>query len=132
MKNESLLYGIIGLLAGIVIMFLFSPNQGYMMGGSMHMNQMKNETQGESMMGEHGSNMTMDEMSESLKNLKGDDFDKAFIEMMIDHHEGAVDMANVAKLNAKHAEIKKLSNDIISTQTKEIVEMKQWYQNWDY
>ena len=132
MKNESILYGVIGLLAGIVMMFLFSPNQGYMMGGGMHIDQMKNETQEKIMMGQHGSNMTMDDMSEVLKNLKGDDFDKAFIEMMIDHHQGAVEMANEALINAKHEEIKNLASDIISAQTSEIKMMEEWKNNWGY
>jgi uncharacterized protein (DUF305 family) len=67
-----------------------------------------------------------------LKGKTGDDFDKAFIEQMIVHHQGAIDMANLAKQNAKHDEIKKLSDDIVTAQTKEINEMTSWQQQWGY
>jgi uncharacterized protein (DUF305 family) len=64
--------------------------------------------------------------------LTGDDFDKAFLSEMIVHHQGAIDMATLAKQNAKHDEIKKLADDIVVAQTKEIGEMKQWQQQWGY
>jgi uncharacterized protein (DUF305 family) len=78
------------------------------------------------------SKMTMDEMTEGLKGLKGDDFDKAFVEMMIVHHQGAVDMAKEIPTNAKHAELKKLGQEIITAQTKEIEMMKSWLKEWGY
>ena len=71
-------------------------------------------------------------MSEQLENLSGDDFDKAFIEMMIAHHQGAIDMAELSPDRAKHDEVKKLSEDIISAQQKEIADMKQWQEDWGY
>jgi uncharacterized protein (DUF305 family) len=39
-------------------------------------------------------------------------------------------MANAALKNAKHQEIKDLANAIISAQTKEINQMKEWQTNW--
>lgn len=78
------------------------------------------------------SMMSMAEMSEQLENLSGDDFDKAFIEMMIAHHQGAIDMAELSPDRAKHDEVKKLSEDIISAQQKEIADMKQWQEDWGY
>lgn len=56
--------------------------------------------------------------------------DATFIEGMIPHHEGAIEMANLALLNAKTNEVKNLSKDIISSQQKEIDEMKAWYKEW--
>ncbi len=50
--------------------------------------------------------------------------DKAFIDAMVPHHQGAVDMAEVALQNAEHEEIKQLSRNIISTQRAEIEELK--------
>jgi uncharacterized protein (DUF305 family) len=52
--------------------------------------------------------------------------------MMISHHEGAIDMALLSPTRAQHAEIKTLSEAIISAQTKEITEMKQWQKDWGY
>lgn len=78
------------------------------------------------------SEMTMTEMVASLKDKKGDDYDKAFISEMIAHHQSAVDMAKFSASNAKHSEIKQLSNDIIAAQEKEINTMKQWQLRWGY
>lgn len=78
------------------------------------------------------SMMSMAEMSEQLEDLSGDDFDKAFIEMMIVHHQGAIDMAELSPGRAKHDEVKKLSEEIISAQQKEIADMKQWQTEWGY
>jgi uncharacterized protein (DUF305 family) len=50
--------------------------------------------------------------------------DKAFIDAMVPHHQGAVEMAEVALKNAKHERIKQLSRNIISTQQAEIDELK--------
>ncbi|MCM0590252.1 MAG: DUF305 domain-containing protein [Gloeotrichia echinulata IR180] len=56
--------------------------------------------------------------------------DKHFIEMMIPHHQLAVEMADLALQKAKHPEIKKLAAAIKTDQTKEIEQMKAWYQQW--
>ncbi len=50
--------------------------------------------------------------------------DRAFIDAMVPHHLGAVDMARVALENAEHQEIKQLSRNIISTQQTEIEDLK--------
>lgn len=76
--------------------------------------------------------MTMSQMADSLKNKTGDDYDKAFIKHMISHHQGAVDMAKLSATNAKHDEIKALSNNIIRTQSEEIDQMEQWLVDWNY
>lgn len=76
--------------------------------------------------------MSMTEMTASLKAKTGDDYDKAFIENMIAHHQSAVDMAKLSRDNAKHDEIKQLSGEIITAQEKEIAQMKQWQTDWGY
>jgi len=78
------------------------------------------------------SSMTMSSMTGSLKGKTGDEFDKAFISGMIEHHQGAIDMANLAKQNAKHQDIKSMADDIVSTQSKEISQMKTWQSEWGY
>ena len=72
----------------------------------------------------------MAEMNANLAGKTGDAFDQAFIEEMIVHHEGAVDMAELALTNAKHPEIKTLANAIISAQNSEIAQMKAWLSSW--
>lgn len=78
------------------------------------------------------STMSMADMNKELENLTGDDYDKAFIEMMIAHHAGAVDMSELSAERAKHDEIKQLSQEIISAQKNEIAEMKQLQLDWGY
>ena len=50
--------------------------------------------------------------------------DRAFIDAMVPHHQGAIAMAKVALKNAEHEEIKELSRNIVSTQQSEIEELK--------
>ncbi len=76
--------------------------------------------------------MSMDDMSTMLEGKTGDEFDAAFIQGMIPHHQGAIDMANAALASARHDEIKKMAQDIISSQQREIDQMKQWQTNWGY
>jgi uncharacterized protein (DUF305 family) len=57
-------------------------------------------------------------------------YDLRFIDGMIPHHEGAVVMAKEALQKSKRPEIKKLANEIIKAQDKEISELKQWRQAW--
>jgi uncharacterized protein (DUF305 family) len=56
--------------------------------------------------------------------------DRHFIEMMIPHHKGAVEMADLALLRAQHPEIKKLAEAIKVAQTREIQQMQTWYKQW--
>lgn len=78
------------------------------------------------------STMSMADMNKEIEKLSGDDYDKAFIEMMIAHHQGAIDMANLTPTRAKHNEIKTLSQAIITAQNKEISDMQQWQMDWGY
>jgi uncharacterized protein (DUF305 family) len=64
--------------------------------------------------------------------MRGEDYDRAFIANMIVHHQGAVDMAELALTNAKHQELKDMANDIISAQEKEIADMTSWQKEWGY
>lgn len=84
------------------------------------------------MMGGDGSSMSsmMMDMNAALRGKTGDEFDKAFLSEMIVHHQGAIDMAELALTNAGKQEIKDLSKAIITAQTKEIAEMKAWQKSW--
>ena len=46
--------------------------------------------------------------------------DTMFFEMMIPHHQGAIDMSALAKTQSERPEVKKLAEDIIVAQKKEI------------
>ncbi len=76
--------------------------------------------------------MSMNDMSAMLQGKTGDAFDQAFIEGMIPHHQGAIDMARAALQSAKHDEIKRMAEAIITTQQQEINQMQQWLDDWGY
>lgn len=57
-------------------------------------------------------------------------YDLRFIDAMIMHHQGAVDMAKDTQQKSKRPEIKKLADDIIKAQNQEISQMKQWRTAW--
>jgi hypothetical protein len=80
----------------------------------------------------NGMGMSMNGMTMMLQGRTGDDFDEAFIRMMIPHHQGAIDMARLAQKNASHQEIKDMADAIISAQQNEIDMMKGWLEDWDY
>jgi len=57
-------------------------------------------------------------------------YDLRFIDAMTVHHQGAVEMAKEAQQKSQRPQIKKLAEDIIKAQNKEINQMKQWRQAW--
>ncbi len=61
---------------------------------------------------------------------KDADYDLRYIDAMTLHHLGGVNMAEEALKKSQHPQIKRLAEDIIRTQNKEIAEMKQWRQTW--
>jgi uncharacterized protein (DUF305 family) len=79
-----------------------------------------------------GSTMsdTMAGMTGELEGKTGEAFDRAFIEGMIVHHEGAVEMAEQALERAFRPEIKEMAADIIEVQTREIAMMQKWLKDW--
>jgi len=73
---------------------------------------------------------SMDNMTMALGHKTGDDFDMGFIDQMVIHHQGAIDMANQVLKTSKRPELIQLANDIITAQTKEIDMMQAWKKTW--
>ncbi len=59
-------------------------------------------------------------MSQEMVMPGGEYSDAAFVDAMVPHHEGAVEMAEVGLDNAEHKEIRQLSQNIIDSQRAEI------------
>jgi uncharacterized protein (DUF305 family) len=69
----------------------------------------------------------MTKMHEGMSAVKPTgDADIDFVQGMIPHHQGAIDMANVVLKNGKDPEIKKLAEGIIKAQESEIKLMNDW------
>ena len=78
--------------------------------------------------GTHAGHMDMggmlsDEELTELSTAKGSSFDRLFLEGMIAHHEGAIEMISMIK-NSTNSEVKKLYADILTGQSAEIKTMK--------
>jgi uncharacterized protein (DUF305 family) len=67
--------------------------------------------------------MTAEQMT-ALQGLSGTAFDTMFLQMMIDHHTGAIDMSNTELRGGTNPDAKKLAQGIITAQQAEITEMK--------
>lgn len=105
-KKTGVLGGIIVALVAVIIGMSLSSNSHH-------------DTMG---MG-HSSMMDSDEQTGS-SDLKGADI--MFLQMMIPHHQQAVDISNLALTKSKDAELLALATSIRDGQADEIVQMKQW------
>jgi uncharacterized protein (DUF305 family) len=75
-----------------------------------------------------GMAMAMGDMTVSADASKP--YEQRFLEAMISHHQGAIEMAKMALQMADHAEIKTLAEAVIAAQTTEITQMQTWLQEW--
>jgi uncharacterized protein (DUF305 family) len=112
-QNNKILYGIGGIVIGLLLAGVFYPMMRY--GGYGMMGWRNNSSYDQRVTGNNQIASTID---------------KHFIEQMIPHHEGAIAMANLALQKAKRPEIKTLATAIIAAQTTEIQSMNGWYQDW--
>jgi uncharacterized protein (DUF305 family) len=57
-------------------------------------------------------------------------FDRAFIDEMVPHHQGAIRMARIVTVKSDDAEIDRLAQAIIDAQSREIREISDWRTRW--
>ncbi|MFB7025692.1 MULTISPECIES: DUF305 domain-containing protein [unclassified Streptomyces] len=79
--------------------------------------------------GGHGSGhgmagMMSEQDMKDLAGARGEEFDRAFAELMIAHHEGAVTMAEDERRNGLAPAARKLADDVVRTQSAEIAELR--------
>lgn len=79
-----------------------------------------------------GMMQSMAGMTAELEGKTGDEFDRAFIEQMIMHHQSAIEMATPGRTNAARQEVKDLAAAIVTDQTKEIAQLKAWQAEWGF
>jgi uncharacterized protein (DUF305 family) len=76
----------------------------------------------------HGG-MAMQSLAE-LDKRSGRSFDIAYMSMMIEHHQGAVEMAQAILKVSKDARIRKAAQEIVAVQNKEITQLTGWLRAW--
>lgn len=130
MQKNTLIIGavllIVGLGAGYGIGASKTPVPSQEAPSGMHM------MPDGSMMGNDGMSMSdmMMDMNAALRGKTGDDLDRAFIDEMIVHHEGAVEMAQILLQGTERPELIQLGSEIITAQMAEIEMMRQWRSAW--
>ncbi len=58
------------------------------------------------------------------------EYDLRYIDAMVLHHQGAIDMAQEAKAKSNRAEIQELADEIIAAQNQEIQQLQEWRKAW--
>jgi uncharacterized protein (DUF305 family) len=74
--------------------------------------------------GDTGGMMTEDDMT-MLEDADGAEFDRMFLEMMVEHHEGAIDMARTELADGENPDAIALAEQVVADQEAEIEKMKQ-------
>lgn len=76
---------------------------------------------------DHGAGDAMrDAMKMMMDHPYATDADVNFVAMMIPHHAGAIEMSVPALVGTTDKRVRKLAEDIIKAQTKEIAEFRDW------
>ena len=118
--NTTTLTGFGGLLLGLALGYALATNSVAPVGHEIAQQQISSHT----MTG------AMDDMTMGLMGKTGDELDKAFLDEMVLHHEGAIAMAETLRAGTTRPELLKLAQDIITAQTGEIQMMKDWGKKW--
>ncbi|HYF28326.1 MAG TPA: DUF305 domain-containing protein [Baekduia sp.] len=85
-------------------------------------------------MGVEAGDLGMSEHEMGMADMEGLDgakpFDRRFLDLMIPHHEGAVAMARKELEDGEQATLRKMAQDIITAQEREIAQMRRWRTAW--
>jgi uncharacterized protein (DUF305 family) len=71
-----------------------------------------------------GNDAAMDTMMAHMTIRPSGDVDKDFVDMMVPHHQGAIDMAALELRYGHNAKLKALAQEIVVTQQQEIAAMR--------
>lgn len=77
--------------------------------------------------------LSMDQMGMSMDMTAladAESFDRAFIDDMVPHHEGAIRMSRAVLERGSDAELQRLARQIIGAQERELRQMRQWRADW--
>jgi uncharacterized protein (DUF305 family) len=77
--------------------------------------------------GGHGTmaGMVDDATMAKLRSLRGADFDRLWLQSMISHHQGAIEMAQAEIANGENEDIKQMAQTMINSQKADIAQMNQ-------
>lgn len=111
-ENKSAIIGVVMLIAGFALGYVAAPTATPMDHSAMSMED------------------TMSSMTADLKGKSGEPLERAFLTGMIEHHQGAIEMAAYLKAGTNRPELLKMADDIMRVQTEEVRMMQDWQQQW--
>ena len=119
--------GIIGVLA-----FTLGIGSGFMLDSDTEdiTDSLTEATAPSEVYGKMQKDVTLTEAAEKLQAKSGEAQDIAFLEGMVAYHEGAISLAKAVVTETKRPEIKQEAEDIISSQTSEMILMREWLNKW--
>ena len=139
MKNQNIIIGLLVISLGFNL-YQFTTNKSSNTITNQQMSNMgsMHKMPGGSMMSNGGMQMNngdmgsmMMDMTAGMKGKTGTTLEKVFLEEMIVHHQGAVDMAKLLLQDKTiKPELRDFANKIISAQNPEIEQMKSWLKNY--
>lgn len=68
----------------------------------------------------------MDKMNKGMMSGMASDPSKSWAQMMVEHHQGAIDMSKIVLKNTQDPAIKQMAEKNIEEQRKSIAELKSW------
>lgn len=77
----------------------------------------------------HGNMDKMDKKGQGMK-MADAPYDLHYIDMMIEHHQMAIDMGKMAQNKASHAELKDFVTKMADDQQKDSDQLKKWRDEW--
>lgn len=75
---------------------------------------------------DHGNGMMTADQMAALDDATGDEFDEMFLELMIEHHEGAIAMSETELSEGANEKAKELAQEVIDAQQAEIDQMREF------
>lgn len=100
-------------------------------GGGHTSSAQSSQHSGHQMSGNMTQEMRMmnDKMEQHL-GQQDPEYEKRFIDMMVVHHQGAIQMSRNALQNANRPELKAMAKKAIEDQQKEIEQLQTWREQW--
>lgn len=72
----------------------------------------------------------MQQKMQQMSMMQPSQFEQSFLENMIRHHQGAVEMSQLALIRAVHPELRRFAQNVITGQIREQNQFAQWLKTW--
>ncbi|MEN6521860.1 MAG: DUF305 domain-containing protein [Armatimonadota bacterium] len=72
----------------------------------------------------------MEQTMEQMRQMQPSQFEQRFLQNMIRHHQGAIEMSQLALTKATHPELRQFAEKVINDQKREQQQFASWLKNW--